>query len=82
MVKKFTSPTIMQDIYGFLFNQSGLMAGLGIDGAKITRICAQGEASPRTKRTEPWTHHGARRSGSVSLRRWGYLYSCRKAKPR
>ena len=38
MAKKFSSTTITQDVYGFIFNQSGLMAGLGIEGTKITRI--------------------------------------------
>jgi lipid-binding SYLF domain-containing protein len=38
MGKKLTSSTITQDIYAFIFNQKGLMAGLGIEGSKITRI--------------------------------------------
>ena len=38
MGKKMTSSTITQDIYAFIFNQKGLMAGLGIEGSKITRI--------------------------------------------
>jgi hypothetical protein len=28
----------LKDIYAFVFGQSGLMAGLGLQGVKITRI--------------------------------------------
>ena len=33
-----TSTTITQDVYAFPFGQSGLMAGLGLEGSKITKI--------------------------------------------
>lgn len=33
-----TSTTLTQDVYAFAFGQSGLMAGLGLEGSKITRI--------------------------------------------
>jgi lipid-binding SYLF domain-containing protein len=33
-----TSTTATQDVYAFPFGQRGLMAGLGIEGSKITRI--------------------------------------------
>ncbi len=36
--KKFSSTTLTQDVYAFIFNQKGLMAGLGIEGSKITKI--------------------------------------------
>lgn len=36
--KKFSSTTLTQDVYGFIFDQKGLMAGLGIEGSKITKI--------------------------------------------
>ena len=36
--KSITSTTITQDVYAFIFDQKGLMAGLGIQGSKITRI--------------------------------------------
>jgi lipid-binding SYLF domain-containing protein len=36
--KSLTSTTITQDVYAFIFDQRGLMAGLGIQGSKITRI--------------------------------------------
>ena len=36
--KKFSSTTLSQDVYAFIFNQKGLMAGLGLEGSKITRI--------------------------------------------
>ena len=38
MGKSMTSSTITQDIYAFIFDQKGLMAGLGIQGSKITKI--------------------------------------------
>lgn len=33
-----TSTTLAQDVYAFPFGQKGLMAGLGLEGSKITRI--------------------------------------------
>jgi lipid-binding SYLF domain-containing protein len=33
-----TTTTITQDVYAFPFGQSGLMAGLGLEGSKITQI--------------------------------------------
>jgi lipid-binding SYLF domain-containing protein len=33
-----TSTTAQSDIYAFFFDQKGLMAGLGLQGAKITRL--------------------------------------------
>ena len=36
--KNVTSGTLTEDIYAFIFSQKGLMAGLGIQGNKITRI--------------------------------------------
>jgi len=38
MGKSLTSTTITQDVYAFIFNQQGLMAGLGIQGSKITKL--------------------------------------------
>ena len=38
LAKKYSSTTLTQDIYAFIFGQKGLMAGLGIEGSKITRI--------------------------------------------
>jgi len=38
MGKSLTSTTLTQDVYAFIFDQQGLMAGLGIQGSKITRI--------------------------------------------
>jgi len=38
MGKSMTSTTLTQDVYAFIFDQQGLMAGLGIQGSKITRI--------------------------------------------
>jgi lipid-binding SYLF domain-containing protein len=36
--KSLTTNTITSDTYAFIFDQRGLMAGLGIQGSKITRI--------------------------------------------
>jgi lipid-binding SYLF domain-containing protein len=33
-----TSTTLSQDVYAFPFGQQGLMAGIGLEGSKITRI--------------------------------------------
>jgi lipid-binding SYLF domain-containing protein len=33
-----TSTTLAKDVYAFPFGQKGLMAGLGLEGSKITRI--------------------------------------------
>jgi lipid-binding SYLF domain-containing protein len=37
MGKSLTSTTITQDVYAFIFSQKGLMAGIGIQGSKITK---------------------------------------------
>jgi lipid-binding SYLF domain-containing protein len=36
--RSITSNTITSDVYAFIFDQRGLMAGLGIQGSKISRI--------------------------------------------
>lgn len=36
--KSFTSTTLTQDVYAFPFGQRGLMAGIGLEGSKITHI--------------------------------------------
>jgi lipid-binding SYLF domain-containing protein len=38
MGKSLTSTTLTQDVYAFIFSQKGLMAGVGVQGSKITRI--------------------------------------------
>lgn len=38
MAKKATTTTLRDDVYAYVFGQQGLMAGLGIQGSKITRI--------------------------------------------
>jgi Las17-binding protein actin regulator len=38
MAKTTTTTTMKDDIYAFIFGQKGLMAGLGIQGNKITKI--------------------------------------------
>jgi len=38
MAKTTTTTTLKKDIYAFIFGQKGLMAGLGVQGNKITKI--------------------------------------------
>lgn len=38
MARSATTTTLKDDIYAFIFGQKGLMAGLGVQGSKITRI--------------------------------------------
>ena len=38
MGKTTTNKTATEDIYAFIFSQKGLMAGLGLQGNKITRM--------------------------------------------
>ncbi len=38
VAKSLTTATLQSDIYAFIFNQKGLMAGLGLKGSKITRL--------------------------------------------
>jgi lipid-binding SYLF domain-containing protein len=38
MGKTLTTTTAKDDIYAFIFGQKGLMAGVGIQGNKITRL--------------------------------------------
>jgi lipid-binding SYLF domain-containing protein len=38
MARNFTSTTLTQDVYGFVFGQNGLMGGVGIEGTKITQV--------------------------------------------
>jgi len=38
VAKSLTTTTAKDDVYAFIFSQKGLMAGLGLQGSKITRI--------------------------------------------
>lgn len=38
VARSLTTTTLKDDIYAFIFSQKGLMAGLGLQGTKITRI--------------------------------------------
>ncbi len=38
MAKSITSTTAKSDVYAFFFSQQGLMAGMGLQGSKITKI--------------------------------------------
>ncbi len=38
MAKSLTTTTAKSNVYAFFFDQKGLMAGLGLQGTKITKI--------------------------------------------
>ncbi len=38
VAKTMTTNTLTSDVYAFVFGQKGLMAGIGIQGSKITRV--------------------------------------------
>lgn len=38
VAKSMTTNTLTSDVYAFIFSQKGLMAGIGIQGSKITKI--------------------------------------------
>jgi lipid-binding SYLF domain-containing protein len=38
MASKTTTTTINKDIYAYIFSQKGLMAGLGVQGNKLTKL--------------------------------------------
>ncbi len=38
VARSLTTTTARDDVYAFIFNQKGLMAGLGLQGSKITKI--------------------------------------------
>jgi len=38
IARTLTSTTLKSDVYAFIFDQKGLMAGLGLQGSKITKI--------------------------------------------
>ena len=38
LARSLTTTTARDDVYAFVFDQKGLMAGAGVQGSKITRI--------------------------------------------
>jgi lipid-binding SYLF domain-containing protein len=38
IARSLSTTTAKEDIYAFFFDQKGLMAGLGLQGSKITKI--------------------------------------------
>ena len=38
MAQSLSSTTLRDDVYAFIFHQEGLMAGVGLQGSKITKI--------------------------------------------
>jgi hypothetical protein len=57
--KTLTTTTAQSDVYAFIFRQEGLMAGLGVQGSKITRI------NPQRAPTGPDRRAGSRRANCV-----------------
>ncbi|MFO0110031.1 MAG: YSC84-related protein [Alphaproteobacteria bacterium] len=52
IAKSMSSTTLTSDVYAFIFNQQGLMAGLGIQGNKITKVeSASGWTATGTAKT-------------------------------
>jgi len=45
MARSLSTTTAKEDIYVFFFSQKGLMAGIGIQGSKITQIHPSGQVS-------------------------------------
>jgi lipid-binding SYLF domain-containing protein len=41
MARSLTTTSMRADVYAFVFDQKGLMGGVGIEGSKITRITPQ-----------------------------------------
>jgi lipid-binding SYLF domain-containing protein len=41
MARSLTTTSLRADVYAFVFDQKGLMGGVGIEGSKITRITPQ-----------------------------------------
>jgi lipid-binding SYLF domain-containing protein len=38
MARSLTTTSLRSDVYAFVFDQKGLMAGIGIEGSKITKV--------------------------------------------
>jgi lipid-binding SYLF domain-containing protein len=38
VAKNLSTSTLQDDAYAFIFNQEGLMAGISIEGTKVTKI--------------------------------------------
>ena len=55
-----TSTTLTQDVYAFPFGQKGLMAGLGLEGSKITQIHPSAEPADELKELAVAPRHGGR----------------------
>ena len=78
--KTTTTTTMKDDIYAFVFGQKGLMAGLGIQGNKITRSLRSSEsggletprltANPAVRRNECDSTSSISRATCRTPRRW------------
>jgi lipid-binding SYLF domain-containing protein len=38
VAKSLSTTTLQKGVYAFIFNQKGLMGGIGLQGSKITKI--------------------------------------------
>ena len=38
VARSLTTTSMRSDVYAFVFDQTGLMGGIGIEGSKITRV--------------------------------------------
>ena len=47
LARSLTTTTAKSDIYAFFFDQKGLMAGLGLQGSKITKINPKGSGKKK-----------------------------------
>ena len=79
MAKTTTTNTMKDDIYAFVFGQKGLMAGLGIQGNKITKITPKYSATRYAGSCRGSAQDGDRRThetvvvgimAAASWRRW------------
>jgi lipid-binding SYLF domain-containing protein len=41
LAKTMTTNTLTSDVYAFIFSQKGLMAGIGVQGSKITKVAKE-----------------------------------------
>jgi lipid-binding SYLF domain-containing protein len=55
MGRTLTTVTAKQDIYAFIFGQQGLMAGIGVQGNKITKVSISSRGSAYRSVPVTWT---------------------------
>ena len=65
--KTLTTTTGRSDVYAFIFSQKGLMAGLGLQGSKISRIESSCSSRARSRRASTRLRGGAQHASGYSL---------------